>query len=158
MEKELKITPPEGYEIDTEKSTLEHIVFKKSDKERAKTYEEIVKEAAPRVYVTSMGDIVDEDDSVVITINQINTEAQAKKLIALAQLFVIMDYYNDGWVPNWEDINATKYIMFYINSDKEVSITERYTHTFSPIAFKSVFVAKRALKNNKEIFEAFYKD
>lgn len=31
--KELKITPPEGYEIDKNKSTFEHIVFKKKTKE-----------------------------------------------------------------------------------------------------------------------------
>lgn len=31
MEKTLKITPPEGYEIDKEKSTLDNIVFKKID-------------------------------------------------------------------------------------------------------------------------------
>ena len=31
MEKTLKITPPEGYEIDREKSTLDNIVFKKTD-------------------------------------------------------------------------------------------------------------------------------
>ena len=31
MERTLKITPPEGYEIDKEKSTLDNIVFKKID-------------------------------------------------------------------------------------------------------------------------------
>lgn len=30
--KEMKITPPDGYEIDKEKSTFENIVFKKKDK------------------------------------------------------------------------------------------------------------------------------
>lgn len=32
MEKTLKITPPEGYEIDIEKSTLDNIVFKEIEK------------------------------------------------------------------------------------------------------------------------------
>lgn len=39
MEKELKITPPIGYEIDRQKSTFEKIIFKKIP-ENPKTWEE----------------------------------------------------------------------------------------------------------------------
>ena len=39
-QKELKITVPEGYEVDTEQSTFECIVFKPIKKELPKTQEE----------------------------------------------------------------------------------------------------------------------
>lgn len=37
--KELKIVPPEGYEIDRDNSTLERIIFKKKD-DKPRTWEE----------------------------------------------------------------------------------------------------------------------
>lgn len=45
MEKELKITPPIGYEIDRQKSTFEKIVFKKIEPCKPTTWKEYCKYA-----------------------------------------------------------------------------------------------------------------
>mgnify|MGYP003597795861 CR=1 FL=1 len=41
MEKTIKITPPEGYEVDKEKSTFEEIVFKKLEPTLPMSFEEL---------------------------------------------------------------------------------------------------------------------
>jgi tRNA A22 N-methylase len=41
-QKEIKITIPEGYEIDKQKSTFEKIVFKKKDNKYPKTWKECI--------------------------------------------------------------------------------------------------------------------
>ena len=41
MEKTIKITPPEGYEVDKEKSTFNEIVFKKLEPNLPMSWEEL---------------------------------------------------------------------------------------------------------------------
>ena len=41
MEKTLKITPPEGYEVDKEKSTFSEIIFKKIEPNLPMSWEEL---------------------------------------------------------------------------------------------------------------------
>ena len=41
MEKTIKITPPEGYEVDKEKSTFSEIVFKKLEPNLPMSWEEL---------------------------------------------------------------------------------------------------------------------
>src|SRR5690554_5280789 len=102
--KELKITPPEGYEIDKEKSTLEHIVFKPVDK-KPKTWEEIqelnIENRKKQFYVNSTGAIgyyqLMECTLLNAITSHVNTQRQAERIRALCQLYIIADHYNDGW-------------------------------------------------------------
>lgn len=91
MEKELKIIPPIGYEIDKEKSTFEKIVFKKIP-ENPKTWEEYCSLMEGKtVYYTNCNNIIvsgssDAHDKFV-------TKKRAEQFIALGKLLQLRDYW-----------------------------------------------------------------
>ena len=167
--KEFKITPPEGYEVDKEKSTLEHIVFKPVDK-RAKTWKEIQelnrRNKINQYYLNPFGEIdVYEFDPkttvpVITTQTHLNTERQAERVRALCQLYIIADYYNNGWEANWDNENEYKYIPCWNNLTNKFdwlswNIWVHNSHIAPP--FKSAEILLEAYENNKEIFETALK-
>ena len=95
MEKELKIIPPIGYEIDRQKSTFEKIVFKKIP-ENPKTWEE---------YCSLMkGKTIHYPDYYYIILrsfedayNMFATEERARQFIALGKLLQLRDYLVKGY-------------------------------------------------------------
>ena len=98
MEKELKIIPPIGYEIDRQKSTFEKIIFKKIP-ENPKTWEEYCSLMKGKtVYYTNCNNITvsgfsDAHDKFV-------TKKRAEQFIALGKLLQLRDYWVGGWKPN----------------------------------------------------------
>ena len=98
MEKELKIIPPIGYEIDRHKSTFEKIIFKKIP-ENPKTWEEYCSLMKGKtVYYTNCNTIIvsgfsDAHDKFV-------TKKRAEQFIALGKLLQLRDYWVGGWKPN----------------------------------------------------------
>ena len=91
MEKELKIIPPIGYEIDRQKSTFEKIIFKKIP-ENPKTWEEYCSLMKGKtVYYTNCNTITvsgfsDAHDKFV-------TKKRAEQFIALGKLLQLRDYW-----------------------------------------------------------------
>ena len=91
MEKELKIIPPIGYEIDRQKSTFEKIIFKKIP-ENPKTWEEYCTLMKGKtVYYTNCNNITvsgfsDAHDKFV-------TKKRAEQFIALGMLLQLRDYW-----------------------------------------------------------------
>ena len=91
MEKELKIIPPIGYEIDRQKSTFEKIIFKKIP-ENPKTWEEYCTLMKGKtVYYTNCNTITvsgfsDAHDKFV-------TKKRAEQFIALGMLLQLRDYW-----------------------------------------------------------------
>ena len=91
MEKELKIIPPIGYEIDRQKSTFEKIIFKKIP-ENPKTWEEYCSLMKGKtVYYTNCNTInvsgfSDDHDKFV-------TKKRADQFIALGKLLQLRDYW-----------------------------------------------------------------
>lgn len=96
MEKELKIIPPIGYEIDRQKSTFEKIIFKKIP-ESPKTWEDYCSLMKGKtVYYTNCNTITvsgfsDAHDKFV-------TKERAEQFIALGKLLQLRDY----WVKRSE--------------------------------------------------------
>ena len=94
MEKELKIIPPIGYEIDRQKSTFEKIIFKKIP-ENPKTWEEYCSLMKGKtMYYTNCNTITvsgfsDAHDKFV-------NKKRAEQFIALGKLLQLRDY----WVKN----------------------------------------------------------
>ena len=94
MEKELKIIPPIGYEIDRQKSTFEKIVFKNIT-ENPKTWEE---------YCSLMkGKTIHYPDYYYIILrsfedayNMFTTKERAEQFIALGKLLQLRDYWVKG--------------------------------------------------------------
>lgn len=91
MEKELKIIPPIGYEIDRQKSTFEKIIFKKIP-ENPKTWEDYCSLMKGKtVYYTNCNNITvsgfsDAHDKFV-------TKKRAEQFIALGMLLQLRDYW-----------------------------------------------------------------
>ena len=95
MEKELKIIPPIGYEIDRQKSTFEKIIFKKIP-ENPKTWEEYCKLMKGKtMYYTNCNTITvsgfsDAHDKFV-------NKKRAEQFIALGKLLQLRDYWVKGY-------------------------------------------------------------
>ena len=91
MEKELKIIPPIGYEIDRQKSTFEKIIFKKIP-ENPKTWEDYCSLMKGKTeYYTNCNTITvsgfsDAHDKFV-------TKKRADQFIALGKLLQLRDYW-----------------------------------------------------------------
>ena len=100
MEKELKIIPPIGYEIDRQKSTFEKIIFKKIP-ENPKTWEDYCSLMKGKtVYYTNCNTITvsgfsDAHDKFV-------NKKRAEQFIALGKLLQLRDY----WVKRSKFKNA----------------------------------------------------
>ena len=116
MEKELKIIPPIGYEIDRQKSTFEKIVFKKIP-ENPKTWED---------YCSLMkGKTIHYPDYYYIILrsfedayNMFETEERSRQFIALGKLLQLRDYWVKGydtfsyivWSDNCRNVYASHWV------------------------------------------------
>ena len=136
MNKEIKIQIPEGFEIDTNKSSLTEgkIIFKKKENSLPTTNEEAV-EFLPEecYYIDPRGDITIADDCDREDPNTIATKELAEAFLALMQLVKFRDIWNEGWKPNFDN-GEDKYVI-YIKSNKKV--TSIFTHTNYSLSFKS---------------------
>lgn len=92
MEKELKIIPPIGYEIDRQKSTFEKIILKKIP-DNPKTWDDYCfLMRGKTAHHTNC------DDSIIINgfsgaHNQFSTKKRAEQFIALGKLMQLRDYW-----------------------------------------------------------------
>lgn len=145
--KEIKITPPEGYEIDEKNSTFEKIVFKKVEEKL--TYKKIAKELFSKgCYSTdTFGNIFH-----AITISNITdpnnapTKQQLEKLLALNKLMNVAHYLNDNWEPNWNNIEQEKFYIYYSNVSKTIEIDYNCVCNSGEVYFKSRELAGQAIK------------
>lgn len=146
--KELKITPPEGFEIDESKSTFKNIVFKEVEKELPKSWEEI--ENILGYYINNQSNInkfsISNCESAK---NTFVTLEQANASLALAQLSQLMNVYNDGWKPDWTK-EYNKYCI-EICEDKIKTVVYCSSNTF--LAFKSNEIRTKFLEKFKDLIE-----
>ena len=147
--KDLKITAPQGFEIDKDKSTFEHIVFKKLN-ELPKTWEELGAIAGFYVGNTSRINTNSVRSYVVATDRNIfKTEEQAKASLALAQLSQLMDVYRKGWLPDWERYDC-KFCIFF--SGNTISV-ESLQNTSEFLSFQDRKTAKLFIENFRDLIE-----
>lgn len=104
--KEMKIVPPDGYEVDKENSTFDCIKFKPIKK--TLTYEDVAKE----LFCDRSCYYIDEYAKINICVvgvtekvskNPINctSHKQAEKLLAINKLMNVAKYLNGDWKPDW---------------------------------------------------------
>lgn len=145
--KEMKIVPPEGYEIDKENSTFECVRFKPIKKDL--TYEDVVKElfdGNDNYYINAISKV--KKASVLRThsgANNFTSKKQAEKLLAINKLMNVAKYLNGDWKPDWD---ANKKIKFYIyiNEYNEVTILGTFHYNVSVVYFKSKEDAQQAIE------------
>ena len=148
-ERKIKITPPEGYEVDKEKSTFEEIVFKKIEPNLPMSWENlgIVKGyyISSRSYINDIGMINTAD----VNRNLFPTEEEAKAMLAMAQLCQLRDRWNGGWRADWED-DTPKYC---ITSYKNILEKEHYYNTSSSMAFQTIELRDKFMETFKDLLE-----
>ena len=125
-EKEVKIQVPEGYEIDKENSTFECIKFKKKDL----TLAEIFNESVNPTYNIELA---------------CSTAAHMDKIDAINNLIFVAKYLNDGWVPDFKDINVCKHSLCVDRNDKIYIESHRIT-SIGIVYFKSEELALQAIE------------
>lgn len=144
--KEIKIIPPEGYEIDKDKSTFEKIVFKKVEEKL--TYEKIVE----KLFKFNEHYYIDEDGSIIKTStdwrcpNSAPTKHQLERLLALNKLMNVAHYLNEGSEFDWEDDLQAKYHIFYNNKSKTIIIDLNAYLNCGVVYFKSKELAEQAIE------------
>ena len=140
MEKELKIIPPIGYEIDRQKSTFEKIIFKKIP-ENPKTWEEYCSLMKGKtVYYTNCNTITvsgfsDAHDKFV-------NKKRAEQFIALGKLMQLRDY----WVRGYKEF---KYALLVTRNENILVYNWNGYHTYPHIL---TFPTKEMAEEFKECF------
>ena len=155
---------PEGFVIDTEKSTDTKIVVKaviEEQKTECKTYEEIQaynsKLGKTQFFISSLGHIMPyvlhEGVRAPFTSNHVPSKEIAEKMIALCQLYIMAEYYNDGWVPDWDNNSEKKFFASYSPGDDIAEFSWSWNYKYGIPVFKSSEILEEAYKHNKEIFK-----
>lgn len=115
--KSIKITPPEGFEVDKENSTLGEIKFK------------------PIQHV-SLNDIVSEVGNKYTMIDV--------KTMSFKCLLQIAKYYNGDWEPDW---NNSKELKYYIYKNNGYHIDSCISCNSALVYFKSKEIAQEVIDN-----------
>lgn len=146
--KEVKITPPDGYEIDRENSTLDCIKFKPV-KENL-TYDGVAKELFSESptwfnnYRASIKCVEKGAQECYKDANNCTSEKQAQKLLAINKLMNVAKYLNGDWKPDWGNSREPKWSL-YIGTDGNIDILVKTEQTYSSnVYFKTKELAKQA--------------
>lgn len=100
--KSTKITPPEGWEIDEEKSTFQEIVYK-----------EIAKNIRERIH--TLEDIFKLNNTTEKAFNKKwNKEVFTNNEIGIGLELLIVNAYNEGRENDWSDNTWKRYPYFYM--------------------------------------------
>ena len=148
--KEFKIQVPEGYEIDRENSTFENIIFRQAERKLPKAWKDLLFVEGwfinGKCYIIETGKLITQEYNK----NTFPTKEEAEACLALAQLCQLRDRYNNGWKPNWEDYNETKYCIEFCQGRIE-TIDRVNCHKI--LTFKTEDLRDKFLENFKDLIE-----
>lgn len=159
MDKELKIIPPEGYEVDMEHSTFECIKFKRIKPQLPKTWEEFCEQNAIKPGECSVGSGVYSNitkntwechRNQYTKTNVLPSLEYAKAILALCQLIQLRDCYNDGWEPDWKNGNEYKYTIYSKYGEIATGLNDVVSYVLS---FKTRELRDTFFENFKDLLE-----
>lgn len=140
---DLHIDCPEGYSIDINNSDLSKgiIKFKKNNITLKDIYKDDNTECAKDLVVIKESDIGD-------------------KILAIAELIDIANYYNKGWKPDWNNNEEHKYSIGYGKRINQYTVNCSNLYRDNFISFKNKSDAQDVIDNPnfREILNAIYKD
>lgn len=145
------------YELKLTKTAVEATEIKPEPK-RLLTVEEIMNEESenPGFFITDHTIAPDGLSPYGQHFRDTATKAQAQKLIALAEIMRLADYYNEHYADGWKpDSISSKWFVIKMSSGLHV-VTYYCTNMFGLPAFASEGLAQLALDNNREVFERFF--
>ena len=139
---QLTIDIPEGHIIDVEHSDLSKGIIK-FKKKSGITFEDIYKD-----------DNVDYATNLVI----LSENKLFNKLLCIAKLIDIANYYNKGWKPNWNNNKEYKYCIVFSNNN--YFITYKFEMNYGSIFFKNRKDAQAVIDNPnfREVLDTIYKN
>lgn len=145
--KEMKIVPPEGYEIDKENSTFECVKFKPIKK--VLNYEDVAKELfsgkdVAYIDVTGNATIHKIEDCCLLDPNNCTSKKQAEKLLAINKLMNVAKYLNGEWKPDWSKGGEEKWFLKFDEHRIVYAGSVEYT-CFCNVFFKSEDAAQQAI-------------
>lgn len=151
MENEIKIIPPDGYDIDMENSTFECIKFKPTKLDyidvsnalfAGKWIYYIDENGYPRKMELSEEDFTANSNNCV-------SEKQTDKLMALNRLINVAKYLNGDWKPDFSSRNETKwFIIIHSNHlyTNQIEVHSELNINFGAPCFKSQKLAEQAIE------------
>lgn len=145
--KEIKITVPEGYEIDKENSTFECIKFKK----KVLTYGDIARAlfGGKTVHyikdIGSIGCIGECEDYHLSNANNASSVYQLERLLALNKLMNVAEYLNEKTL-NWNDNTQQKLCIYYNHKKGALELTHNIIYQYANVYFDSGKHAKQAIE------------
>lgn len=155
-QQEIKIIPPEGYEVDKENSTFECVRFKLIEPHLPKTWEEFcdthsVKEEECWIKNDSnIGSSLIRDRMYKDDKNILPSKKYAEAMLALCQLIQLRNCYNNGWEPDWLNDVYDKWCI-EING---MTISPSLNNSIRGIlAFKEKDLRDKFLENFKDLIE-----
>lgn len=144
--KEIKITPPDGYDVDKENSTFDCIKFKRK---KAITYKDVEKELFEEkvsYYITDFGKIADICLHIAKNnFNHCTSRKQGEKLLAINKLMNVAKYLNEDWKPDWDNPCEDKYHI-YINKNEKIDICSNIISNSLSVYFKTKELVKQAIE------------
>ena len=157
MNKEIKITPPEGYEIDKENSTFDCIKFKPIEK---KWRNDITKKLIG-YFIDDCSKIITVDDKAYVfnipgNYNIFATKKQAKSALAMARISQIMA--NDkrfGGVVTDEEWNDSSIYKYVIERYRANGYSTYYTNTYQFLAFHTPEQRDLFFEENKDLVKDY---
>lgn len=143
--KEIKITVPEGYEIDKENSTFECIKFKKKEL----TYEDVAEKLFKdkECYYLRQGAQIFKyipELSCITKANNATLEKQLQRLLAINKLMNVAEYLNGNWKPDWKDNTDKWYLLWQAYREKLATIGLSHIQYPGPV-FKTQDLALQAI-------------
>lgn len=146
--KELKIVPPEGYEVDWDNSSMNTIRFKPIKKKI--TYQDVKAELfedTKKYYIESAGNIYSSrtirfsGENIILA----TSKNQIEQLLALNKLMNVAKYLNGDWKINWRSKQEKYYIVYdYWKYVLTVTCTNSFQSTL--VYFESPSLAKQAIE------------
>ena len=149
------IEAPEGFEaVETTVDGVTNISFipKVLGKKLPTTLEETIPFIPERCYYIDIdGDIKSSaSDQDLMEANILTSEEYAEAFLALMQLIRFRDIWNEGWVADWTNVEVTKYVIRY--DDSNIISTWRTTLS-SPLVFKTEVLRDKFLETFKDLIE-----
>ena len=156
--KELKITIPEGYEIDKENSTFEKIVFKKKENAKPRSWEEYYKQ---QIANKKHGYYIDDGNCSITEIiwndylrsdnwkNVLPSKELAETFLAMMQLMSLRQAWIGDWEPDWDGKKFYNCIVLLDNK----YIVEYFSKYHQTLSFPTEEMAKDFMDCFKGLLE-----
>ena len=159
MEKEVKIVPPDGFEVDKENSTFECIKFKPIGK---KAWRYDTDASISGYWIGQSGSIIFEGNhsgyfvNTPSNYNLFATEKHAKSALAMARISQIManDERFGGVVSDkeWNDASIKKYVLYRYKNKVDVS---DFCATYHYLDFRTKEQRALFLKENEDLVKDY---